>query len=75
MNLSKIHIKAGRIIKVAIRAKDIFITVIRPKSLSITNFEVIRTLNPPTVVSPDASVVYVNLKVPQKIVEKSPRGK
>ena len=41
INLSKIHIRDGRIIKVAIRARDILITVIRPKSLSITNFEVI----------------------------------
>ena len=53
INPSNVQINAGNITKVAIKAKDILITVIRPKSFNITNFEIIKTLNPPTVVNPD----------------------
>ena len=48
-------------IKVLSRAKDIFITVIRPKSFSMTNLESISTLNPPTVVRPEATVAFPTL--------------
>src|SRR5699024_9116769 len=56
INLSKIQSTAGKITKVLIRAKEILITVINPKSFKIRNFESISTLNPPTVVSPEATV-------------------